>query len=447
MAASKLLFLGTGSSSGVPSPLCLVGARQGSMGRGGLTPVVHGCKVRAITARGRGLAREGPAPQRVLRVADASLARVACAGSLSPLRQVCLSCAGRDPRECPNYRCNPSLLLLVRDEKGEEDARHRAVVQIDCCKTFRESMVRWFPEHGVDRLDAVVLTHEHADAIMGLDDVRLMQRTVKLEDYAKQKELVSSTCVWLTEHTWQTVSRVFPYLALANGMGSGLGNANSEAAGRPAVRRRVAQLNFAIMGAAIGEGARPFEPVPGVTMVPLPVWHGADYVCMGFCFGAEHTRVVYLSDISELPAETEELIAVLCPAGIELLIVDALFYTREHNTHFNLPQTLKCVEQLSPRRALCIGMTHDFDQDDVNSELREWGAAHGGIDVQLACDGLAVDGIDLQWHAEGAVRADDAAAAPPEPEWRRALDATRAAAAAVADDQPSALSVQSGVPN
>lgn len=370
MALSKLVFLGTGSSSGVPSPLCLVGARA---------PPRHG-------------ARQGLAPY--VRRGGGGNGNGDMGGCL-----VCLSCAGVDPRFAKNYRCNPSLLLLVEGDEREDASNangegvgtiagpSRRVVQIDCCKTFRESMLRWYPEHGVDRLDAVVLTHEHADAMMGLDDVRLMQRTVKMQDYAKQAELVCPTTVWGSEHTMGTVSRAFPYLCPQG----------QEANAKSDVKRRVAQLEFRTMGAPIGGGARPFEPVPGLTMIPLPVWHGADYVCLGFLFGAPGCRVVYLSDISEMPPQTEALIHELCDQGIELLIVDALFYERPHNTHFNLPQTLECVRMLSPRRALCVGMTHDFDQDTVNEELRQWGEANGGLDVQLAHDGLALEGFDLNF--------------------------------------------------
>ena len=48
-------------------------------------------------------------------------------------------------------------------------------MQIDVGKTFRENAIRWYPKHGVTKLDAVLLTHGHADAILGLDDLRGLQ--------------------------------------------------------------------------------------------------------------------------------------------------------------------------------------------------------------------------------------------------------------------------------
>jgi hypothetical protein len=72
-----------------------------------------------------------------------------------------------NPAENKDYRCNPSILIHTQPENK--------FIQIDAGKTFRESMVRWYPRIGVKGLDAIVLTHDHADAILGLDDVRGLQ--------------------------------------------------------------------------------------------------------------------------------------------------------------------------------------------------------------------------------------------------------------------------------
>jgi len=102
-----------------------------------------------------------------------------------------------------NWRGNPSLLIrfaqesnepqlplqqpAMNDEEDENQMQrsdHGHVpsvihIQIDLCKTFRESMLRFYPRHGVSSLDAVWVTHEHADAIFGVDDVRGIQRYVE----------------------------------------------------------------------------------------------------------------------------------------------------------------------------------------------------------------------------------------------------------------------------
>ncbi|KAJ0082441.1 hypothetical protein Patl1_11170 [Pistacia atlantica] len=69
------------------------------------------------------------------------------------------------------------------------------------------------------------------------------------------------------------------------------------------------------------------------------------------------------------------------------------FQTGSHNTHFCFPQTLEAVKRLCPKRALLVGMTHEFDHHKDNEFLVEW-SKREGIPVQLANDGLRIP-IDL----------------------------------------------------
>ena len=104
-----------------------------------------------------------------------------------------------DPRHNRNYRCNPCIMVRHRvSEKDSSDPIEKNIVvdvgmwpryvcvpvrYIFQCptssfqlfapnmtgKTFREASVRWFPEHNVQTVDSILLTHGHADAIFGLD--------------------------------------------------------------------------------------------------------------------------------------------------------------------------------------------------------------------------------------------------------------------------------------
>ncbi|WVZ94755.1 hypothetical protein U9M48_040617, partial [Paspalum notatum var. saurae] len=67
-------------------------------------------------------------------------------------------------------RCNTSLLIDYCQDEGA----HKYII-IDVGKTFRGHVPRWFVRHKVPRVDTILLTHEHADAILGLDDVRVVQ--------------------------------------------------------------------------------------------------------------------------------------------------------------------------------------------------------------------------------------------------------------------------------
>lgn len=119
----KLIFLGTGSSTGCPKPLCSLLStfdEAKNLGDDRLSYLTqnmqHKCKVSRLATQG-------------------------------------------DPKKNRNYRNNPSLLIsFFRDGR-------RYNVVIDVGKTFREGAIRWMPQNGVHSIDAIVLTHEHFDAV------------------------------------------------------------------------------------------------------------------------------------------------------------------------------------------------------------------------------------------------------------------------------------------
>ncbi|XP_052179565.1 putative hydrolase C777.06c [Diospyros lotus] len=305
---SALIFLGTGCSSAVPNAICLV------------QPTDPPCSV--------------------------------CSQSLSV-----------PPERNPNYRCNTSLLIDYCKTNGE----HHYIL-IDVGKTFREQVLRWFTFHKIPRVDAIVLTHEHADAVLGLDDMRAVQPFSPTND-------IAPTPIFLSQEAMDSVSVKFPYL-LKKKLKDG-----QEV-------RRVSQLEWKIIE---NDCKKPFV-ASGLKLVPLPVMHGEDYVCLGFLFGEKY-KVAYISDVSRFIPTTEHYISKSSGQQLDLLILDTLYKKGSHNVHFCLPQTLDALKKLCPKRALLIGMTHEFDHHKDNEFLREW-SAREGIDVQLAHDGLRVP-LDL----------------------------------------------------
>ncbi|KAI8915875.1 beta-lactamase-like protein [Gorgonomyces haynaldii] len=102
------------------------------------------------------------------------------------------------PRSNKNRRRNTSGLLRV-----EIDGVLKNIL-IDCGKTFYESAMTWFTEYNIRRLDGVLLTHGHADAIMGMDDLR---------QFTIGKQPVQDVVpIYLNQETLDVVSRAFPYL-------------------------------------------------------------------------------------------------------------------------------------------------------------------------------------------------------------------------------------------
>jgi phosphoribosyl 1,2-cyclic phosphodiesterase len=85
----------------------------------------------------------------------------------------------------------------------EADGRQYNIL-IDCGKTFYTQAITWCPKYRLRRLDAVILSHGHADAMLGLDDLRAWT----LGQYSIQ----SHVDVYLTADTFAAVQQVFPYL-------------------------------------------------------------------------------------------------------------------------------------------------------------------------------------------------------------------------------------------
>ncbi|CAM0875739.1 unnamed protein product [Alopecurus aequalis] len=99
-----------------------------------------------------------------------------CSGALPDVRcliqpsappcAVCSQALSLPPDRNPKYRCNTSLLI----DYCHDDGAHKYIL-IDAGKTFREQVLRWFVHHKVPSVDSIILTHEHADAVLGLADV------------------------------------------------------------------------------------------------------------------------------------------------------------------------------------------------------------------------------------------------------------------------------------
>lgn len=110
----------------------------------------------------------------------------------------------------PNRRRNTSAALLFK-KNGEQ-----MCAVIDCGKNFYEAALEHFPKNGLRRIDALMITHGHADACFGLDDLR--QWTIGPEGYRTQHAID----VYLNEETLGVVQGAFPYLVdkkLATGGG------------------------------------------------------------------------------------------------------------------------------------------------------------------------------------------------------------------------------------
>lgn len=168
----KLLFLGSGSSTGCPKPLCALAFPDEGTNVSGSGDEREGF---GYSCSCRETGGGGGSSSLAANINDDDPALAALQEQLGNTCRTSKLAAIGDPRNNKNYRNNPSLLISHTNNDddqsfgtyGEDDVPIRNVI-IDCGKTFRETAIRWMPPNGIRSLDAVVLTHEHMDACAGL---------------------------------------------------------------------------------------------------------------------------------------------------------------------------------------------------------------------------------------------------------------------------------------
>lgn len=234
-----------------------------------------------------------------------------------------------DPANPKNRRRRCSLLV----QQGG------TTVLVDAAPELREQLL----DARVGRVDAVLITHAHADQIHGIDDLRpisySMGRRIDLHADA-------ATLAQLTHR--------FSYCF-----------ATPEGSGYPPI----------LTGHAIPEPFAPFAidgPGGPVRVLAFAQAHG-NIRSLGFRFG----KLAYSADVSRLDEGAWEALA-----GVEVWIVDALRH-KPHPTHANVETALRWIARVKPRRAILTDMHQDLDYAALKRALPPG--------VEPAYDGMTVE--------------------------------------------------------
>lgn len=256
---------------------------------------------------------------------------------------------------------------MASDEAPSKRPRN---IVIDCGKYFWPSALKSFPALGISHLDAVILTHGHADAYLGLDDLR---------DFSNIREGGVPLAVYLREEDVPEIRRAYPYLMNKGKTENGM---------------HVPALEFIIY-----DPHKPFD-VFGVTFTPLQVNHGPGVMCSAFVFG----KIIYISDVDEIPQTVVDwILASFRPYNdhdgnlvlhnphlpiLEYLILDALWPEIHYKSHMSLSDAINEFKRFRPRKGYTIGMSHEIPHDKYSKILKQK-SAELHLDIELSWDGLS----------------------------------------------------------
>jgi phosphoribosyl 1,2-cyclic phosphate phosphodiesterase len=234
----------------------------------------------------------------------------------------CDVCRSSDPRD---KRLRPSIYVEA-DDGGR--------LLVDTTPDLRTQALT----HDIRRVDAICLTHAHADHLMGLDEVRrfnvLSGKPVSL---------------FADESTLADVRRVFSYAFEAD---------------RP-MAGGIPQIHLWTLAGPCCIGRQ--------SLVPIPLKHGP-WDILGLRFG----RFAYLTDCNRIPDTSMPLLE-----GLDTLVLDALRH-RPHPTHFSLSEAIQTARRIGARQTYFTHIAHDLGHERTTAALPPGMAlAHDGLILEV----------------------------------------------------------------
>ncbi len=255
----------------------------------------------------------------------------------------CAVCTSDDPHD---NRLRTSACLRFTDKSGQD-----RTILIDCGPDFRQQALR----AKLDRLDAILFTHNHVDHTWGLDEVRRLNIAMG-----------TPIDVYADDHTRHSLETVYSHIF-----------------------HRARNKNDSFVADLIAhtiEVARPLD-LFGLRFEPIRLLHGRLPV-LGYRIDVIDPALqrqsegllpmAYCTDVSAIPPETFKRLS-----GLKTLVLDAL-RTRRHPTHFTLDQAVETARRLGAKQTWFVHMSHNLPHAQTNASLPEG--------IRLAHDGLELTG-------------------------------------------------------
>jgi phosphoribosyl 1,2-cyclic phosphate phosphodiesterase len=237
-----------------------------------------------------------------------------------------------DPKNPRNRRRRCSLM-------AERTSAHGTTrIVIDTSPDLREQLI----DADVDHIDAVFLTHEHADQTHGIDDLR----SVVLH---QRRRIPTYFC----QSTAKDMMARFSYCFIS-----------PEGSDYPPILTRHS-IEAGETQAILGKGGE-------VTLKAFLVQHG-NIPALGYRIEG----AAYTPDLNDVPSESFPFLE-----NLDLWIVDALRHT-PHPSHFSLSDALSWIDRFKPRRAILTNLHSDLDYEALRLSLP--------AGVEPAYDGMRLD--------------------------------------------------------
>ena len=232
----------------------------------------------------------------------------------------CPVCLSQDPR---NQRGRLGVWL--------HDAQHSFL--IDVSSEFRQGALR----HGIDKMDAVFLTHSHTDHVSGLDDLRIFSQITGME-----------TPIYGNSATLSEIRNRFSYA---------FDPPKAYGGGVPRFDLRCLEEPIEIVGWKI---------------TGLPIWHGPDAI-----LGFRVQNFALITDVTTIPETTLGLLQ-----GLKVLVLDCL-RDNPHSTHLCFQEAVRYAQQINAEKTFFIHMGHDLEHVETESRLPD--------NIRLSYDGLEIE--------------------------------------------------------
>jgi phosphoribosyl 1,2-cyclic phosphate phosphodiesterase len=238
----------------------------------------------------------------------------------------CAVCCSNDPRD-------------RRTRSGAVLQAAGSVILIDTPPELRLQLIAV----GISRIDAVLYTHEHADHINGIDDLRIFsvreRKPLPLYGPEETLERLRASFNYIFDDS------VRPY----------------EGTSKPRLTLHSAEPDRMIR-------------IAGIEVLPLAFQHGHLRV-FGYRFGP----LAYITDIKEIPAAQRQQLQ-----GLDVLVLNALWW-RPHPTHLSISEAVQTAQELGARRTYLTHLTHETGHSELEAQLPPGVfPAYDGLSVEVA---------------------------------------------------------------